>query len=234
MPTSSFYFTACATMDYVSPTTNKQNHAAVGDAQIGGTKVVLYRTLLSFNVTLAPFEGRPLTPADTIVSAELRGYVQGMAGAGGFACHVERNARDDWRDDQATWNEYKTGSAWTAGGGDVDAVPAALAYTSPAALYDYTIAGLAPYVRDALDYHSGIVQLRFKADDENANHEYDLLADPLDSTRPRLVVAYTSAQVEDTPIAAPARAPLRTVTGASPAPASRPARPVRPVRGVKP
>lgn len=234
MPTSSFYLTDCDTIDYVQPTLNRHDVATVGDVSLGGSKVFLDRTLLSFNVTLAPYQGRPLTPADTIVAAQLDAWVQGMAGAGGFACHVERNARDDWRDDQATWNEYKTGSAWTAGGGDVDAVPAALAYTSPVTINAYTISGLAPFVVDALLYHAGIVQLRCKADDENAGHEYDLVANPGDSNRPRLIVAYTSDEVAETPIARPARSPLRAPRGAPPSPASRPARPARPVRGVRP
>ncbi len=227
MPTSSFYVIAAATIDYTHPTLNKHNYATVGDVSIGGSKVFCDRTLLSFNVESSPYSGRPLTPADTIVAAQLDAYVQGMAGAGGFACTLARNTRDDWNDEQATWNEYKTGSAWTAGGGDVDAAPAALAFTSPTTLAAYTIAGLAAFVVDAIALHAGVVQLRLRADDENGNHEFDLLADPYDSKRPRLVVSYTSPAVSETPIARPTHAPLR---GPRPAPPARPVAPARPAR----
>ena len=221
-------------MDYVHPTANYHNTAAVGDINLGGTKAALYRSLFDFNVETAPYSGRPLTPADTIIAAQLDVYVNGMFGAGGFACRVERNARDDWNDEQATWNEYKTGSAWTAGGGDVDAVPAAVAFNSPTALYAFSITGLAAYVVDAIALHAGAVRLRLKADDENAAHEFAMLADPADTRRPRLIVTYTDPQVSETPIAGPVRSPLPTVRGAPPEPASRPARPVRPVRGARP
>ena len=70
-------------------------------------------------------------PADAvIVSGDWHFYVYQLdLDAEGIEFIVARCTRPDWVENEATWNDYKSGSAWTAPGGDSGAP--SLAFTNP-------------------------------------------------------------------------------------------------------
>jgi len=127
----------------------------------GGTKVAWERSLGNFDVS-------ELAGA-TITAAKLVRRVWSITGPGGHQAFVSRCTRPaDWVENQATWNQYKSGSNWTTAGGDFDdTTPGKITYTEPTATGDHEIAGLGPYVEDALANRNGIVSLHLRLADED-------------------------------------------------------------------
>jgi len=60
----------------------------------------------------------PLTGVSSVTSATLNLYYFYGSNAAGKIVSVYKLTRSDWEEFQSTWNIYKTGSSWTAAGGD--------------------------------------------------------------------------------------------------------------------
>ncbi len=149
-----------------------------------------------------------------------------------FTEKLDRVTRADWDYLTATWNQYKAGSNWTSIGGDVDAVtPGELSYASPGGYGDFAIAGLGPYVSDAIANRGGLVLLRTNHATENSGITQFHTCATSASGRPRLRVDYRSSALiaVDDPhpqMRAPARAASaaageRATGAATPAPSQR-------------
>ena len=132
--------------------------------------------------------------------------------------------------------QYRSGVAWTAGGGDVATPPAKLEFSGPSATGPYVLAGLAEWVTDAIDNRGGRVIMRVKPKDEDPG--FDTWWAGLDGANldTDLVVTYEGADIA--PVDDPGRATLgadrpRSSDGVSlgTAPA-QPERPHRPHRGA--
>jgi hypothetical protein len=235
MAQSTFYTLPCASIDYVTPTANYANTCHVGVVLFGASKSTLRRALSSFDVFGAAAEGRPLRAGDTLSAAELLFEIGGVVPPSGWACRVDRVTRANWDYLAATWNNYRTSTAWTSGGGDVGTPPASLGYSAPATSGPFTLAGVLAFVTDAVANRAGLVNLLHRAIDENPAETQDwaAFAGPTDSTRPRLRVTYTAAdplpvaeRADDAGAAhgAPAARAERAATPTPPARASRAAR----------
>jgi hypothetical protein len=239
MPQSVWHASAMCTIDGSDPATNYFGAFDLGFFYASGTKSFRRRVIVGFDLDAAPAEGRTLAPTDVVASATLMVYVTVLVGPAGWGAKAARLDRADWDDATATWNVYKTGSAWTAAGGDVATPPADVAFTSPAALGDFSIGGLEVHVADAIASRGGLLLLRLKPDVEADAHgvsTYISGADLGTSLAPRLTVTYASA--DPAPIARPhahreigarasASAPARRASAARSGDAAHPARPSR-------
>jgi len=230
MAQSTFYFVGCCSMDQPTPD-NHYAAANIGLVYVGGSKTGLRRALMTFDVFGAAAEGRALRANDVIESAELVFEILTILGTSGMACQAERVTRADWDAATATWNSYKTGNAWTAGGGDVGTPPSALTYNGPTALGPFEIAGAAGFVTDAIANRGGLVNLRHMLVNESLGVTAEWSPDNgVGSTRLRLRVTYAS--VEPAPLAEPVESPAsaRGSDVAQAARAGRAAAPARPAR----
>jgi hypothetical protein len=215
MPSSSFDVTGSTAIDAVNPGIAYPGNFNTGLILIGQTKTVLRRSLTSFDVFGVAAEDRPLLPNDVLLDARLDCNAIGLTGPGGFACTIDRIARLDWDYLTADWNHYRAATSWTSPGGDVATPPAAVAYASPSALGEFVIAGVLPFVADAIANRGGKVRLRHKADDETTSHHFVLAAAVGNSIR--LKVTYEAAT--------PAPIDRPTTAGAADALIARPGRP---------
>jgi len=237
MAQSIFKGTNTCALDHEAPATTHENYHDVGIYYAGPSKALLRRALATFDLLGAAEDGRPLRAADipNITLAELLAYAQGITGPT-FQVDVKRLTRADYIAAQATWNEYKTGSAWTVGGGDVATPPATVSFTSPATPGEQAIENnLAAFVTDALANRGGLVLLVWRANNENPGTTafYNANADPADTPHLRLRVTYT--QLTPTPIDEPGAAHGIVYGGAAGRPASsaKPSRPARPARAPR-
>ena len=95
----------------------------------------------------------------TITAASWRFYVNSTNSTQAQSFQIVRIRRHDWKEDEATWNAYKTGSNWTAGGAsdttsDRDnTIFATLGPLIAAGWYAKTITA---FVQDAWNNRSGI------------------------------------------------------------------------------
>jgi hypothetical protein len=241
MATAIFGTDGITCADAQAPTTGLVGTYNVGVVYLGAPKLQARRVFQRFDVFGPAMSGRPLTPADTITDAQLLRRIFGVVGVDAFPCTLERISRANWDYLTASWNNYQTGNAWTAGGGDVATPPAALAYTAPAAAdvgSDHAITGLADWVTDAIANRGGILHLRHKRGNEVPGFTsiYTAAASGASfDVRPRLVVTYSSSDASpiDHPrggsdmLAGSGRAapPSRATTNEQ---AARPAQPGRP------
>jgi hypothetical protein len=131
----------------------------IGPAYFGAAKQFADRPIANFDVSALA--------GATIVAAKLVRNIFSIDG-GGFAAHVYRCTRPSaWTENGVTWKKYDGVNEWTAHGGDWDAsTPAPLAYNEATSFGTNEIAGLAPFVTDALELRGGIVSIIMKADDE--------------------------------------------------------------------
>jgi hypothetical protein len=222
MPQSVFNAANTCAIDKINPNNTFQYAGDVGVYLISGSKAILRRALATFNLFGAPAEGRALRAGDTILLAELLGDAAGISGPT-FQVDVQRLTRADYVAAEATWNNYKAGTPWTAAGGDVAAPPAVATFTSPAAPGDQTLqSNLAAFVSDALTNRGGLVLLHWMADNENpgVTAYYTTHANPTYTPALRLRVTY--ADVAPAPIDRPRPA---TLPGAPPVPPDRPTGP---------
>lgn len=161
-------FARAATLDGKDTSTNYGGFLSLGLLYIGTTKGTLRRAIATFDVLGTPVEGSPLTGAETITAAQIDCTAAAVTGLTSQANQVHRVTRADWVTAETDWIEYKSGSNWTAAGGDVDATtPTPVTYTSPAGNGAFTITGLINFVTDAIASRSGIVNLRFKFTSED-------------------------------------------------------------------
>ncbi|MGH6999371.1 MAG: DNRLRE domain-containing protein [Phenylobacterium sp.] len=193
MATAELTATIDSSMDKEAPT---NNYGALvflwlGANVSGGSKTENRRSILNFDVS-------SLAGA-TINSALLRRAIQSSTG-GGFAATVYRCTRPaDWVEAEATWNNYKSATAWTAAGGDYDAsTPTPVGYTEPGATGQFDITGLAAFVTDALANRSGIVSVILRANDEAPTSTERTTAQSSETPEsppapPTLIVDYTPA-----------------------------------------
>ena len=126
---------------------------------VGGAKTLWRRAILAFDVSSVAGEA--------INSAKLVRQVSNVLGAGD--CWVTRITRTDWVEAQVTWNNYKSGSPWTAGGGDIDAgTPAQVGFSEPGGVGSQEVAGLVAFVTDAIANRGNVVTFIVRMKDESA------------------------------------------------------------------
>jgi hypothetical protein len=156
------------------------------------------RPLLSFDISEFP--------GGTINSAILYLYYFEYIGTDpvGRTIKVYKQTRNDWVEAESTWNSYKTGSAWTAAGGDyVISSPAGGNTTMPAS-YGWVAIDITDIVNDAILNVSSIVNIIVKYDTENLteNSNYSRFFSsnyPTDTTkRPKLVITYSNIKTYNT------------------------------------
>ena len=223
MPQSVFVATNQCSIDYVSPNSSHSQIGNLGVLYIGG-KSLLRRPLATFNLFAAAAEGRALRASDSdkILRAEFLAYVGSVNGPA-FAAVAHRLTRANYIREEATWNVYKTGSAWTSGGGDFATPPADAAFTSPAALGDQAIQdNLADHVADALANRGGLALLIWQAVDEDPGADKLFTWGAQDGYTPAMRLRVTYSDATPAPISRPPA--HATMHGAPPA---RPARPAR-------
>ncbi len=127
----------------------------------GETKTAWERTIVDFDVS-------ELAEA-TIIAAKLVREITSVASGAGPEAKLSRCTRaGEWVESQVTWLQYETGADWTDGGGDLDDTgpPAALTYDEPTVTGEHEIAGLLPFVEDAVESWGGIVSLITRLSDE--------------------------------------------------------------------
>lgn len=162
-------FTTSATIDALiegvaSPTLNFGNEVVVivQVAYSGEDKTIRMRGLGNFDVS-------PIA-ADTINSASLWLYHSVVVRNNGNPnIFVQRCTRPStWVEDEVTWEEYSSGNAWTAEGGDVDAVtPTKVDVVLPGSTGWQEITGLEGHVTDAIANRGNIVSLLLNLEDED-------------------------------------------------------------------
>lgn len=225
MPQAVFNCSNTCAIDAIAPNATYTSIGDVGVFLIGGSKGILRRALATFDVFGAATSGRPLNSTDVVVLAELLGEVTGINGPA-FQVDTERLTRANYNGIEATWNNYRAGTPWTAAGGDVDTVPAAASFTSPATPGDQVVqANLAPFVIDAVANRGGLVVLRWRAHNENpgVTSIYTTFAAPSHVPALRLRVTYQS--LAPTPIEHPRATSFRDGGIAGVAQPDRPASP---------
>ncbi len=196
MPQSTWDADAMGTIDGTNPGTAYASACDLGFFYGGGAKAFVRRVLIGFDLNSAPSAGRMLVPSDAVVSASLVLCATVVVGPVGWGAKASRVARADWDDATATWSVYKTGSPWTAAGGDVASPPPEVSFASPSSLGDFTITGMDAHVTDALANRSGLLLVRLKADveaDAGGVSRYVSGSDLHAPAGPRLVVTYASA-----------------------------------------
>lgn len=136
-------------------------HGAAGAHKIGGTAsgkgVAASRAngLYMFNLN-------NFLPADaTIVSAVLHYFVYQKDNLTGMTFGIHRCTRTDWVENEATYNDYKTSTAWTSAGGDWTTPTIAIA--NP--VLNWNTADITSMVTDAWTSRSGILTYIFRRTD---------------------------------------------------------------------
>jgi len=198
----------------VQPNTNFGADTSVicGVLYAGASKVQWRRGIGLFDVNAIP-------GGATIDAAKLQREISAIAGTPTWLVRLARVTRTDWVENQVTWNNYKTGSTWTDGGGDFDDVtPAAIDFSEAGAAGLHELVGLKPFVDDAIVSRGGLltVLLRLKAEAPGVTQEAAWWSREKGVQRWRLVVAYTPAA--SAPGVGPRRGRLQPGAGAPPAP----------------
>lgn len=155
-------------MDEIAPdNTHDANQFHPGVLAPGGKgNEYEHRALLLFDLT------KFIPASATITAAVWWLYVMTADTDTDHAYYLERLTRADWKEAEATWNSYKTGSSWTNPGGDFGTPP------NPINLGAITTTGWKNYdvidlVSDAWDDRAGICTfIMRRVDDEmTANGE---------------------------------------------------------------
>jgi hypothetical protein len=107
-----------------TPTTNLGTQASFFSRNLTG---IMIHPIIKFNFSVLP-------DGATIDTATLECYYFNLSGSDpvGRTIGVNRVTRTDWEELTSTWNNYKTGNAWTSPGGDYTATDKA-SQTVPAA-----------------------------------------------------------------------------------------------------
>ncbi len=138
------------------------------------------RVWLEFDISAIP-------AGATITDAYLDGYVD-TAGGAAYACTCHRITQTAVVEAEVTWDDYSSGNAWTAGGGDYSTPT--VAFNMPTATGDQTIInGMVAFCQDALDSRSGIVRMILIKDDETATGVF-IVRDSETADPPVLTVEY--------------------------------------------
>lgn len=164
--TRTVFSVADSSMSGVPPDSQDFNFGAIAAVNeyviyIFDDKSVLYRSIIRFD--LRSFIGQSFSAASlTIFVTTLYDLV--------FTAILSRCTRpNDWIESEVTWNNFKTGSPWTAAGGDFDDIgpPPALTRPNPGAAGSFTLDGALPLVQDALDNRDGWLSLIGRLTDED-------------------------------------------------------------------
>lgn len=84
-----------------------------------GTTIYIQNTADFIRKSLLEFDISELPAGATLISATLELYYSGFANDPvGLTAWAYKQIHTDWVEAEATWNIYKTGSSWTAAGGD--------------------------------------------------------------------------------------------------------------------
>ncbi len=189
---------------------------AMGVLILGGSKGQVNRPIANFDISAVPASA-------VILGAKMRRNIT-VVDASGHACSILRCTRPaQWTENGVTWNKYDGMTAWTAGGGDYDAVtPTPVSYNEPLAAGDHEIPGLDGFVRDAIALRGGIVSLIMKNDNEAPSVSQRSFW--YSGSSWQLVIEYEAARAAGDRMSFGSRRPR------APARAARPSRPRRPAR----
>jgi hypothetical protein len=129
---------------YLVVNLNTNNYGTSVDLIIRDRSGFTRRVLLEFDLS-----GLPAGQTITSASLRLNYYNKADTDPVGKTVWAYKLTRTDWVEIEATWNSYKTGSAWTAAGGDyVTSSPAGGSVAVPAG-YDWVSFDVLAIVQDA-------------------------------------------------------------------------------------
>lgn len=175
-------------LNYPFPTSN---YGTATSIFISEGNIYTKRGILEFDISALP-------SGVTILSALLKLYYHWAAGASstGKTTWAYKLTRNDWVEAEATWNIYKTGSNWTASGGDfVTSSPSGGSDIVPVE-FGWMEWDVADVVEDAIDVESwSVVELlvKFATDTVGAESRIDFYSKEYSgdtSLRPKLVIEY--------------------------------------------
>ncbi len=159
----------------------------------------IYRTLMAFDLSNIP-AGAVITSCKLTVNVTQR--------TNPTAGHVRRLCAQHWLDgdgqgeNQATWSQWKTGSAWGSPGADSSApctangdytTDAEVAYVPPAGTGAFTFPDLSGLCQNAIDQATGRLRLRITQDSEATQSnliKFDSSDASTAANRPKLVVTW--------------------------------------------
>lgn len=138
--------------------------------------------------------GTDIPDGATITAADLELYIYNNNEADGYLYFVQRLLRLDWSESTSTWNNYKTGSAWTTAG----AGSSSSDYTTSGQASEYIPAGDSKWVSwDILTQvqyaqtNTVNVACRVASDSPSNEHVVHFYSDDAGSYKPRLTITYT-------------------------------------------
>lgn len=134
-------------------------------------------------------------PSSVITTATLRLYYLTTGGTGtcaGRTFYANELTQTGWVESQATWNSYKTGSAWATAGGDFTTTDRA-SCTVPA-VSNWLEFNVKALVEHFIASHGKIANFLIKDDTESSEDYIGCgIADETDATyKPQLVITYPS------------------------------------------
>lgn len=172
-------------LDQLSPNSNRGTYNYIS-VQSDATN--LARSVLKFDFSALP-------AGATISAATLSLYAYN-AGSAGRTYWTYELTQTDWVETEATWNSYKTGSAWAAAGGDYTTTDGASAVVpSDDNWMNWNVLTLVQHFQSA---HAEVAHFLIRDNVEGSGGGFCLFYSrkyPTDtSLRPKLVVTYTAAQ----------------------------------------
>lgn len=167
----------------------------VGVLDTGGKIANTYRSLLEFDISTLPI-GATIT-TDSKLTLIVTGHDSGRTGQALSRCTRPGDA-SGWLEAQATYAEYKTGSAWTTPGGDIS-LTNTVAFAAPSATGTFDIGFGTTQFRDLLidarASRSDIFSFRLKGPEVGgvgSNYwAFNSSDNATAGNRPLLTIAYT-------------------------------------------
>lgn len=177
---------------YLKQLTPDENNGGVATLQMFDTVTnYIKRSILEFDISGLP-------AGITLVSAKLQLWYRfySETNPDGKTVWAYKLTRTDWVELQATWNDYKAATPWTAGGGDyVTAAPAGGSTTFPAAINAWMSWDVLPIVQDAYDNTiPAEFLLKFELEESAPGYSdiwWSSKEEPTEINRPKLTIGYT-------------------------------------------
>ena len=192
------YTNQAATKDnFLNKALPDNNNGVVTSARLFGSTNLEMRILATFNVSDFP--------ANMVIHTakfSLNYFLYGGANPVGRQVDVFKQTRNDWLEGtgnnaagDSSWNQYKTGSAWTTAGGDyVTSNPAGVSTNMPAG-YGWVDWDIKAIVKDAIANVGSIVNVLARFTNEaNASQStpyFHTREYATASLRPKLVISYS-------------------------------------------